>query len=351
MLLLPERPQNLLKKSLNRVLFIGTFLQRSTGTFDIEEILRQHFIKKGVDFRKVSHIKNKLLRLLHILWNIIVFPGKKVFFGVFSGQAFLITEIGTYLAKLLNKRIYFTLHGGALPEFAEKNKARIHKVFRRAHYIQSPSIFLKNYFEEIGYNVTHVPNPILLDNFPFKRNSVVPYSMLWVRAFTEIYNPDVAVKTLYHLKQRFPKATLTMVGPDKGMLAATQNLIAELGITESVQIVGSIPNDKLYSYYQSHEVYLNTTSYESFGKALIEAASCGVPIVSSSVGEIPILWTHEENMMLVENIDGEFYATEVEKLFSDKELADKLSKNARTKAEFYDWNNIEPAWTKLIMEV
>jgi SAM-dependent methyltransferase len=85
------------------------------------------------------------------------------------------------------------------------------------------------------------------------------------------------------LKKNFPQISLTMIGPDKGILNEILLMIKELGLESNIKIIGPISNQELFKYYQSHSVYLNTTSYESFGVALVEAAACGIPIVSTNV--------------------------------------------------------------------
>ena len=96
------------------------------------------------------------------------------------------------------------------------------------------------------------------------------------------------------------------------------------------------------------KTFLNTTSYESFGVAVLEAASCGIPIVSSSVGEIPLIWTHESNMLMAETLEPESFSAQVTKIFKNKEGAKQLAIHARKNAETYDWENIKSFWINLL---
>jgi L-malate glycosyltransferase len=286
--------------------------------------------------------------MIDIAFAILFTKAKIIQFDVFSGPAFRITEIGSSLAKLRNKKTILTLHGGALPEFTLKNVARVKSTLSKAHVIQSPSLFLIDFFKGVDIDVEYLPNPLELQNFKYKREVINPHSLLWVRAFTDIYNPHIPVQTLYELRQTYPDATLTMVGPDKGLLSETEALIQKLNLTNSVTITGPIKNEELYTYYQNHAVYLNTTSYESFGVAVFEAASCGTPIVSSKVGEIPYLWKHEENALLVEDLSGKMFAEQISKIFESKELSERLSKNARQKSEEFAWEKIKPLWLSVL---
>lgn len=266
----------------------------------------------------------------------------------FSGHAFWIAEVATFIGKMRKKRIIMTLRGGRLPEFFQSNPQRTKKVLHRATYLQTPSMYLKDFFANHGIQLDYLPNSIDLTAFPYSREKIKTHSILWVRAFTEIYNPELAIKTFYEVRKIFHDATLTLVGPDKGLLMKTKKLISYMGLDSFVIITGPVPNDQLYKYYHSHEVFLNTTSYESFGVAVLEAAACGIPIVSSKVGELPYLWEHEKDILFVEKMEPNKFAEQIAKLFTSKQLAVTLSKNARLKAENFAWEKIKDKWIKLL---
>lgn len=333
---------------MSQYLFIGTFLSNSNGSLSVSEFVASKLKFQIKEIKLVSYYKNKIIRLLDILINILSFKGKIAHIEVYSGYAFMISEFATFLLKIRQKKIILTLHGGRLNEFTKENPNRVKRVLNRANIIMTPSKFLQMAFKENGYNIDYLPNSINLENFPYKRDEIIKNSILWVRAFTEIYNPNLAIKILYEVKKTNPSATLTMIGPDKGMLKQIMKLINELGLNDSIKIVGPVKNELLHKYYQTHEVYLNTTSYESFGVAIVEAASCGIPVVSTSVGEIPYLWKHEESMLIVNSFNEVVFATEIDKLFHDNKLTNKLSKNARQKAETFDWEKIKTLWLNVL---
>ena len=174
------------------------------------------------------------------------------------------------------------------------------------------------------------------------------YSLLCVRAFNSIYNPEVAIIILHRLIQNFPYASLTMVGPDKGELSKVKSLAKEFGLTDKVIFTGPIKNHQLHKYYQTHQVYINTTSYESFGVAVMEAAACGIPTVSNKVGEIPYIWQNEKNILLVNCNNIEEYVKHITTIFENKKLSEDLSKNALKKAEEFSWEKIKPNWISII---
>jgi glycosyltransferase involved in cell wall biosynthesis len=193
-------------------------------------------------------------------------------------------------------------------------------------------------------NVNYLPNPISITNFEYDRSNVTSKTILWVRAFDEIYNPSLAIRIVYELKKDMPDIKLTMIGPDRGILKECIQLIDSLDLKNNIEILGKIPHEKLSFYYQTHDIYLNTTSYESFGNALIEAASCGIPIVSTSVGEIPFSWEHKKNIILVKSFNENAFSSVLGDLLQNNDLKTSLSLLARKKAEQYDIGKIIPLW-------
>ena len=57
--------------------------------------------------------------------------------------------------------------------------------------------------------------------------------------------------------------------------------IKELGLSNSVIFVGSIPN--VYDYLQAMDAMLFPSLYEGFGTVALESQCCGIPILASDV--------------------------------------------------------------------
>ena len=62
-----------------------------------------------------------------------------------------------------------------------------------------------------------------------------------------------------------------------------KKLIIELELT-NVNLLGYIPNNKLSEYYNNSDVFVLSSNIETFGIVLIEAMSCGLPLVSTRCG-------------------------------------------------------------------
>jgi glycosyltransferase involved in cell wall biosynthesis len=333
------------------VLFVGTFLSEKTGTKAVAEKLAAQFEAEG-RLRPIlaSRHHSLLFRAVDIFWATLFGRFEVANIDVFSGKAFHFAWLAGHLLHWRKKPFLLTLRGGRLAEFSEDAPLRIHSLFSKAVRVQTPSLFLQEHFKKQGWAVKYLPNPLALSQFKPSAPSVErkAQTLLWVRAFSEIYHPEIPVQVLGLLLVDFPEATLTMVGPDKGLLNKTKKLIAELGIAEKVQIVGAVPNDDLPIYYQTHTVYLNTTAYESFGVAVAEAAACGLPVVSSNVGEIPYLWRDGEEILLAEQFNAEAFAAQVRRVFEQPLFAKALGEKAARRAQEFDFQTIKEKWEGIL---
>ena len=83
---------------------------------------------------------------------------------------------------------------------------------------------------------------------------------------------------------------------------------------------GTAPRPDPFPYYQSLDLYLNTSRHEGIPLSVIEAMACGTPVVSSAVGGIPEIVTHGEHGFLVEGRDAGPFAARCISLMGDDPL-------------------------------
>jgi len=198
-----------------------------------------------------------------------------------------------------------------------------------------------------------IPNGIELSQYVFQHRTTSKPVLVWLRAFHTIYAPEMAVEALRLLVAKFPAMKLIMVGPDKND-GTVQQFIAKVEkykLSSQVRIVGKVPKGDVPYWLQQGDIFLNTTRVESFGVAVLEAAACGLPIVTTTAGELPYFWEHEVDALLVPPDDAEAMANAVERILTEPGLAGRLSANARKKAEGFDWSVVLPQWEALFEKV
>lgn len=332
----------------SRVLIVGPIIIDHKSSGGEGEKLYKALKQDGYSVLKVSGKRNKLIRLIHTLLVVFFFQFKydKVVLMVFSGRAFLLELVVQFICRIIRKPVIGVIHGGAFPNFYEDNHRVASYFLAHCTTIASPSKYIQNYFIKENFNIKYLPNFVDLNMFKTKLKPT-NFKILWVRAFENTYNPELIINAMPIVLKKFPKATLTMVGPDKGLMKSCVDLISELGLEEKIELKGFIPNPELPKIYQDHDLFVNTTRYESFGVCLVEAAACGLPIVSVAVGEIPLVWTHNMNIKLTERNPTQF-ADAICDLFSDRDLYVKTQENSKQLIENYTWTEVSKIWSKLL---
>ena len=81
------------------------------------------------------------------------------------------------------------------------------------------------------------------------------------------------------------------------------------------------------------DLFVMSSSYEGLSIAMIEAMSCGLPIISSDIRSIRDCITHEQNGLLYPVGDHRALADLILQIAKDAKLKDKLSRGARKSFE------------------
>ncbi len=185
------------------ILYAGNILSEHGFTPTFIETLAPK-ISQSYILKFVSRKKGQLSRLSDMISSLMKNKNKLelVLIDSYSMRAFWYTYILAYLCKHYAIPYMPILRGGGYPDRLLKSPAKCRFIFSNSALNISPSLYLKKYFEEAGYNVEYIPNFIPLENYSYlQRNSVKP-KLFWVRSFDSTYNPLLAVEVLSLLKKK-----------------------------------------------------------------------------------------------------------------------------------------------------
>ena len=334
-------------------LFIaGNFLSAKTGTRGMCEDLAIQLRKKGFLIFTASDKLNKIVRMADLLWT--AWRNRKRYqlaiVEIYSGLAFEWAWLLSKLLRILKKPFIAVLHGGKLAEFYRTKPRKVSEVLNNAALICSPSLMLQSAFQKEGFQVEYLPNGIDLSLYPFRKREIIEPKIVWLRAIHEIYNPLMAIQAFKLVLEAYPEAKLWMIGPDKadGTMPKLVVEIENLPKPEHVEIVGAVAKPDVPKWLNKADIFINTTNYESFGVSVVEAIACGLPVVSTDAGELPLLWQDGEEILLVSKGDAQGMANKILELLNGDVQAAQLALRAKEKAEQFDWENILPQWLNLI---
>ncbi len=123
------------------------------------------------------------------------------------------------------------------------------------------------------------------------------------------------------------------------LLMDRYDLYGKLAIPKKHDFLREVP--ELYRLCaESNGVFVNPALVEPFGLTLIEAASCGVPIVATEDGGPTDIIKNCKNGILVNPVESSEISTAIKKILVDKDLWAKYSQNGINGVrDYYSWDS------------
>ncbi len=175
-----------------------------------------------------------------------------------------------------------------------------------------------------------------------------------ISRITPIKGHEYLIKALSVVSRVVPKLKVSIIGepsPGKeGYKEELELLVKRLALTRIVEFVGwqdDVP--KVLS--QLDLLVLPTVTPEAFGRVIIEAQACGVPVVATKVGGVVELVEDGVNGLLVPPEDCRSLQDAIVKIARDRDLAERLSENGRENAKKYSLDKMATETIGLYKEV
>ncbi|HYR42382.1 MAG TPA: glycosyltransferase family 4 protein [Terriglobia bacterium] len=108
--------------------------------------------------------------------------------------------------------------------------------------------------------------------------------------------------------------------------------------------------EEMREFYRSLDVYLCASRFEGTPNPCLEAAACGIPLVTTRVGNMPELIRDGINGFLVEPTVDDF-ANKLSLLKQDVRLREKMGRAACTHIAGWDWKIQANTYRKMFKEV
>jgi glycosyltransferase involved in cell wall biosynthesis len=104
---------------------------------------------------------------------------------------------------------------------------------------------------------------------------------VWRKCAVEI------VEAIPSVVARHPGARFVIAGERHDGFAEVVAAARRLGVERHVVFPGVVSRDEKIRLMRTCRLYLQPTHYEGFGAAILEAMSCGAPVVTNRVGSVP----------------------------------------------------------------
>ncbi|RJR24495.1 glycosyltransferase family 1 protein [Candidatus Microgenomates bacterium] len=115
-------------------------------------------------------------------------------------------------------------------------------------------------------------------------------------------------------------------------------LIKELNLEKKVHFPGYIPDSDLKVVYNLASVYCLISLYEGFGLGVLEAMSCGCPVVASKLSSLPE--AAGDAALLVDPYSKDEIGKAIGKLLGSKKEREEYAKKGVKRAGLFSWEKV-----------
>ncbi|MCY3957015.1 MAG: glycosyltransferase family 1 protein [Chloroflexi bacterium] len=143
---------------------------------------------------------------------------------------------------------------------------------------------------------------------------------------------------------------LRIVGADADHTAADLRRVAtELGVGDSVSLLGPVPHDQIGPHYQQADALVYVSLAETFGHPPLEAMALGCPVIASNTTSLPEITGGAAQ--LVDPTDVQAIASAIERVVTQPQRRAELVARGRQRARDFTWPRAAESLLSVLQEV
>ncbi len=210
-------------------------------------------------------------------------------------------------------------------------------ILRQVRFTSTVSPYMLPYTQKRCKSVKVIPNPVLIDSTASEIEAAVliksktfnaPRLVMINNGWDARKNGLCALLAFKQVQQQFPEATLHLFGDGSEANGFANQDAVKLGLI-NVIYHGSVAHNQLMYELKKAHILIHPALEESFGVVLIEAMSCGVPVIGGlNSGAVP--WVINDERLLVDVTKPEQIESKIIELLTDLEVYRQLSTQAYT---------------------
>lgn len=113
-------------------------------------------------------------------------------------------------------------------------------------------------------------------------------------------------------------------------------LISESNLKNSIIFTGRLEEKELVALYQAADLFIDPSLYEGFGLQVVEAMSCGAPVITSNLTSLPEIVG--DAGILVDPTDISGLESALAQVLMDAQLRSSMRQKSLERAKFFSWD-------------
>lgn len=180
------------------------------------------------------------------------------------------------------------------------------------------------------------------------------YDFIYVGRVDQNKQVNLIVDAFHALQQQHPDIKLLIVGDGPERSNLTEK-VADYRIAESVQFAGKQKYEDIPNFLNQSHIFIMASAFEGLPVAMIEALSCGLPVVMPDIGDISDIAVDGYNALLIDEIILDSYVEALSELLTNLALYRDLVQGAlETREKFiaeYSLENVKRSWHEILLEI
>lgn len=201
-----------------------------------------------------------------------------------------------------------------------------------------------------------VPTAVNVLDFSLFKPTSSPkvYDLIYCGRMDKNKQIDVLINAVSIVHQENPEIRVALVGdgPERTDL---ENHCAQLSLNEVITFIGNQSYQKIPDLLNQSRVFMMASAFEGLPVAMIEAMSCGLPVVVPDVGDIRDVAIDGFNAVLIRESEASKYAQAFLALLTDPDLYQRLANGVlETRDRFISDYSLEKSksnWEEVILSV
>lgn len=310
------------------------------------------FLQKNIDVNISKSIITN--RYFSNLWSLLILMLQK-------GDVIFYPTMFAPLVKFGNKKVVTTIHDIAFITQAKSfsiffqiyYKYSIKRVIKKADRIITVSNFSKKEIEKyfpksIGkINVIHLG----MDSIFRPMNNIEKKNqILYVGSLNERKNFIGVLKAFDLLNKNEYK--LVIVGNFFGTFNLSneaQEYINRAKNNPNIEFKQGVSNEELVKIYNQSKIFLFPSFYEGFGLPVLEAISCGTPVICSNVSSLPEVGG--DAVIYCNPYDVDDIKNKIELVLNDENLQKEMIQKGLNRSKLFSWEKSAQEHIKIFKEL
>ncbi len=185
------------------------------------------------------------------------------------------------VSKLLGARfVYYAASDADVDGSLLEDRPRVRRLFFWG-LEHADVVFSQNRFQQEKLRERHgVRSAILRNGFKVPTNYPERHRehILWVSSVQRLKRPELFIR----LAQRMPEERFVMVAPPRERTYFDE-IVTAAATVPNLELIPGVSLDGIDRYYERAKLFVNTSEFEGFPNAFVQAAMAGTPIVSLDV--------------------------------------------------------------------